>query len=89
MTFSFLVFATEWRSGHGGLSTFNRHLCTALARAGCKVTCIIADGTNEDIEDARNHGVELEVQMKRLGFGVNPSTTSCSSACRINGNSTL
>lgn len=68
MTLSFLVFATEWRSGHGGLSTFNRHLCLALARAGCHVTCIVADGTSEDVADASDHLVDLRVPAETPGL---------------------
>lgn len=38
-----LAVATEWYSGHGGLSTFNRQLCRALAAAGAGVVCIVLD----------------------------------------------
>src|SRR5438874_169008 len=31
---TFLVYCTEWESAHGGLSTFNRELCTALIQLG-------------------------------------------------------
>ena len=36
---SFLILATEWDSGHGGVSTFNRELCIALAKLGHEVHC--------------------------------------------------
>jgi glycosyltransferase involved in cell wall biosynthesis len=36
---TFLSVATEWDSAHGGLSTFNRELCCALARGGHRVYC--------------------------------------------------
>ncbi len=67
---SFLVFATEWKSGHGGLSTFNRHLCSALARAHCEVTCIVPECADQDIADAHAHNVELA--MPRCAPGLNP-----------------
>jgi glycosyltransferase involved in cell wall biosynthesis len=38
-----LAVATEWDSGHGGLSTFNRQLCRALASAGARVVCVVLD----------------------------------------------
>lgn len=47
-----LVVATEWSSGHGGLSTFNRHMCTALARAGAEVACLILASSPEEREQA-------------------------------------
>jgi internalin A len=36
-----LLLATEWESRHGGLSTLNRELCLALARAGKTVCCAV------------------------------------------------
>lgn len=39
-----LAIATEWQSGKGGLSTLNRNLCLALARAGADVICIVEPG---------------------------------------------
>lgn len=68
MNHSFLIFATEWKSGRGGLSTFNRHLCTALARAGCGVTCIVADCVPEDIAEASARGVQLEAPPETPGL---------------------
>ncbi len=54
-----LVIATEWTSGHGGLSTFNRALCTALARSGQTVYCVVGTATEEEKEEARALGVTL------------------------------
>jgi hypothetical protein len=55
----FLVLATEWFSGKGGLSTFNRELCEALVRQGCEVTCCVEALTPEEQEDAASKGVIL------------------------------
>jgi hypothetical protein len=54
-----LVLATEWQSGHGGLSTFNRKLCIALAASGQRVVCAVPIPTREEKEHANQHGVEL------------------------------
>jgi hypothetical protein len=45
-----LAVGTEWASGHGGLSTFNRQLCIALARTGADVTCLAIAPTAVQIE---------------------------------------
>lgn len=55
----FLVFATEWFSGKGGLSTFNRELCEGLVRLGCEVTCCVEALTPEEEEDAAAKGVTV------------------------------
>ncbi len=54
-----LAIATEWMSGHGGLSTLNRNLCIALARAGAEVYCTVPIASAQDIAQARNHDVTL------------------------------
>ncbi|NJA06881.1 glycosyltransferase family 4 protein, partial [Methylococcaceae bacterium WWC4] len=54
-----LVLATEWQSGRGGLSTFNRKLCIALAGAGRRVVCAIPTPRREEKEQAIQRGVEL------------------------------
>jgi glycosyltransferase involved in cell wall biosynthesis len=54
-----LCVATEWNSGKGGLSTFNRQLCIILAALGIKVYCYLPDFTAGEYEDARRHGVIL------------------------------
>jgi glycosyltransferase involved in cell wall biosynthesis len=54
-----LVLATEWRSGRGGLSTFNRQLCLALARAGQRVACAVPACTRDEAEQAATQGVTL------------------------------
>ncbi|MFC3078823.1 glycosyltransferase [Phenylobacterium terrae] len=54
-----LAVATEWASGQGGLSTFNRQVCRALAAADVDVTCIAIDPGAAEIEQARDAGVTL------------------------------
>ena len=54
-----LAVGTEWHSGHGGLSTFNRQLCGALAGAGVEVVCLVLDATHKDQGDAETLGVKL------------------------------
>jgi glycosyltransferase involved in cell wall biosynthesis len=54
-----LLVATEWSSAHGGLSSFNRELCKALAGAGHKVTCLVISATVQEISEAKQAGVEL------------------------------
>ena len=65
----FLVFATEWFSGKGGLSTFNRELCEGLVRLGCDVTCCIEAIAQEEFADAEAKGVTLYCpgECSRLG----------------------
>lgn len=54
-----LAFATEWTSRHGGLSTFNRELCTALATQGSQVCCVVEQADEQEIEAARQDNVTL------------------------------
>jgi glycosyltransferase involved in cell wall biosynthesis/tetratricopeptide (TPR) repeat protein len=54
-----LVMATEWSSIHGGLSTFNRNLCRALAASGCVVICVVPEATDREQADAQADGVRL------------------------------
>ncbi|MFE4718831.1 glycosyltransferase [Streptomyces sp. NPDC056728] len=56
-----LSVATEWHSSHGGLSTFNRDLCRALAAAGAQVFCVVLNATTTEIETADEAGVTLLV----------------------------
>lgn len=56
---TFLCVATEWSSGRGGLSTFNRELCRALAAENQQVVCLVASATPEEVGAARQAGVEL------------------------------
>lgn len=54
-----LVVATEWDSRHGGLSTFNRDLCAALAGAGARVVCYVPEATTEEKRRASEVNVEI------------------------------
>jgi glycosyltransferase involved in cell wall biosynthesis len=54
-----LAIATEWDSNHGGLSTFNRELCAALARCGATVACGVPTLTVEEVERAQRVNVQL------------------------------
>lgn len=67
----FLVVATEWNPGHGGLSSFNQALCRALARAGHTVHCLVPSAS-EEIAEARAAKVTLVPAPADLGD--NPET---------------
>ncbi|MFD4156004.1 glycosyltransferase [Streptomyces hydrogenans] len=54
-----LAVATEWSSSQGGLSTFNRELCCALAKAGAAVYCIVLTATPTELTSATDAGVTL------------------------------
>ncbi|MFC8371969.1 glycosyltransferase [Streptomyces sp. NPDC057239] len=54
-----LVIATEWASAHGGLSSFNREFCLALARARVRVLCLVVSATDAEVEEAKAAGVTL------------------------------
>jgi glycosyltransferase involved in cell wall biosynthesis len=65
-----LAIGTEWASGHGGLSTFNRSLCASLAALGHRVVCLVATATDADVRDAEALGVE--VIRPPFAFGISP-----------------
>ena len=56
-----LAIATEWLSRHGGLSTFNRELCIALASSGCDVRCLVPEADEADRASATQARVALVV----------------------------
>jgi len=58
---NFLVFATEWESSHGGLSTFNRLLCRALVSQGHKVVCVVPGASETERQNAASAEIELVV----------------------------
>lgn len=63
-----LAVATEWDSKHGGLSTFNRELCTALARCeGVTVLCAVPVLEEGEVERARQVGVRLVAPVPVAG----------------------
>ena len=68
----FLVVATEWNPRHGGLSSFNKALCRALARAGHMVHCLVASAGEAEIADAAAARVTLVLAPAALGD--NPET---------------
>ena len=52
----------EWKSSKGGLSTFNREFAINLAAAttgSMKIHCYVLKSDDQDIEDAKQHGVNL------------------------------
>ncbi|MDB0522692.1 glycosyltransferase [Ralstonia solanacearum] len=54
-----LVLATEWVPKQGGLSTFNRELCTSLAKLGHEVVCVIPEVLEGEAEAASAKNVQL------------------------------
>jgi glycosyltransferase involved in cell wall biosynthesis len=62
---SFLAVATEWSSKHGGLSTFNREFCVALAREQHDVFCFVPDADEDEMKNAHSAGVSL-IRAKRI-----------------------
>ncbi|WP_405700503.1 glycosyltransferase [Streptomyces sp. NBC_00069] len=54
-----LAVATEWASSQGGLSTLNRELCCALAKAGAEVYCVVLAATPNEMAAATAAGVTL------------------------------
>ncbi|TJZ45384.1 glycosyltransferase [Streptomyces piniterrae] len=62
-----LVVATEWWSAHGGLSTFNRDLCRALAAAGAQVYCAVLAASQEEIDEAEVANVSLLCRPSAAG----------------------
>jgi glycosyltransferase involved in cell wall biosynthesis len=54
-----LSVATEWSSAHGGLSTLNRDLCTALAAEGHRVACLVIEANDKEKQEAAAFGVTL------------------------------
>ena len=62
-----LVVATEWDSRHGGLSTFNRDLCAALAGAGARIVCYVPVANADEMERARAVGVHIAEAPKMSG----------------------
>lgn len=65
-----LAIATEWRSGHGGISTFNRQLCTALSELGHEVACLVLNATEAEVAEAKLLGVRLVTPPKDPGTSV-------------------
>lgn len=52
----------EWRSLKGGLSPFKREFAINLSEArtaGMKIHCYVSKSDDQDIEDAKQHGVNI------------------------------
>lgn len=58
-TLSILSVASEWHSGHGGISTLNRELCCALARLGHRVLCGVPTASDAERSAAAARNVLL------------------------------
>jgi glycosyltransferase involved in cell wall biosynthesis/tetratricopeptide (TPR) repeat protein/transcriptional regulator with XRE-family HTH domain len=54
-----LAINDEWSSRNGGISTYNRLLCTALAAEGADVYCFVRDASDEDRREATAAGITL------------------------------
>ncbi len=67
---SFLLICDEWTPTHGGISTFNREMATALARAGYTVLCLVESATPGELADAQARGVRLVI-AERTPEGAN------------------
>ncbi|MDX8141564.1 CATRA conflict system CASPASE/TPR repeat-associated protein [Lentzea sp. BCCO 10_0061] len=62
-----LVVADEWFPRRGGLSAFNRYLCTALAAESAAVFCYLPMASDDERTDAASAGVTLVVAPKVPG----------------------
>ncbi|EUC18604.1 glycosyltransferase [Paraburkholderia hospita] len=62
-----LVLATEWVAKQGGLSTFNRELCTALAKLGHEVVCVIPTVLEGEAAAASSKKVRLLAAPQVIG----------------------
>jgi glycosyltransferase involved in cell wall biosynthesis/tetratricopeptide (TPR) repeat protein len=49
----------HWSSARGGVGTFNRQLCIALANAGATVECLVLEPDDADLDEAQRAGVRL------------------------------
>jgi len=63
-----LVIADEWFSAHGGISTLNRRLCSALAEVGAHVHCLVPSASAAEHADAAGTAVHL-VQARAMPGG--------------------
>jgi glycosyltransferase involved in cell wall biosynthesis len=56
---SILLVADEWWSRQGGISTFNRELAKAFAKAGCDVCVVVPSAEQDERDEAMSSGVTL------------------------------
>jgi len=67
-----LAVATEWNSGHGGVSTVNRDLCISLAELGHEIVCLVLEATQQEEHDASARNVQVIRAPTRVSIeGVN------------------
>ena len=83
-----LAIDTDWNSASGGITTFNRRLCIALAGIGVQVYCLVLKATPEEIREADHYHVTLlaperlpgetahEALRSRLTLPYGPPTSS-------------
>jgi glycosyltransferase involved in cell wall biosynthesis len=58
--FRILTVSTGWSSTKGGIQTFNRAMCKALAQEeDVEIACMVTELTKEDDDDAKASGVKL------------------------------
>ncbi|MEU4443146.1 glycosyltransferase family 4 protein [Actinosynnema sp. NPDC050801] len=62
-----LILCDEWFPGKGGISSFNRYLCRALAAAGHRVLCLVPSATPVEEGDAEANGVRLITARQQGG----------------------
>lgn len=62
-----LAVATEWSSGAGGLSTFNREFCLALSAAGHDVRCLVTSASAQEQSVALAGGVRIVEAVQTAG----------------------
>ncbi|MDQ7808409.1 glycosyltransferase family 4 protein [Amycolatopsis sp. A133] len=62
-----LAVADEWFPARGGISTFNRHLCSAMAATGASVYCLVPAATEAEREDAARRRVHLVTAVRVIG----------------------
>ena len=68
MPLRILVFATEWWSAHGGLSSLNRQLCVALAGVGHQIICVVLAATEQEIAEAAARNIQLIKAPEQVGY---------------------
>ncbi|MGC4815065.1 glycosyltransferase [Micromonospora sp. DT228] len=66
-TLRVLAIDHHWPSARGGVGTFNRDLCIALANAGAEVYCQVLAATQEDLDHAQRSRVRLLSTRVRSG----------------------
>lgn len=65
---AFLLVGDEWRSARGGVSTFNRELAIALARAGCEVRVVVPEADQAERDETQEFGLGLATPVPIPGL---------------------